>query len=147
MNTIELMDYMLKDDYIRKYYGGVYASDNLPVKPKGRKVYIINTDPSHLPGKHWVTVYTDRIYEYFDSLSKSPQNNIHKFMKADTKSYLTNTSKLQYDHSTTCGLFCLFYCYFRCRGFSFKRIIDMFNSNDLLYNDSLVEEFYKLTKK
>ena len=142
MNTLELSNFMLNDKYIRQHYGGVFASNTLPILYKDKKVYIINTDPSHLAGEHWVVVYTDDVNEYFDSLAHYPNSNIEQFLRTGVKSYLRNSVQLQLDNTSTCGLFCLFYCYFRCRGYGLERIVNMFNHNHLLYNEFLVKEFY-----
>ena len=37
------------------------ACDQLPEHPEklDRRAYIVNTDPSHLPGQHWLGVWTE----------------------------------------------------------------------------------------
>ena len=39
----------------------------------------------------------------------------------------------------TCGQFCLFYAYYRCRGFSMKRILDLFSKP--IDNERIVTHF------
>ena len=62
-------------------------------------MFIINTDPSYLPGKHWVAVYVDHMCEYFDSLGKFPNEAIGKFLFDSSRSYLRNAMQLQMENS------------------------------------------------
>ena len=62
----------LRSDFkTRKIYGGVLPIDRLPLYRLRRKprVYILNTDDSSGPGKHWVLVYFSAQMRgvYFDS--------------------------------------------------------------------------------
>ena len=52
MNT-EDIEHLL--NYCKPFFLGVFASDELPSNPRG--VLISNTDPSHLPGTHWIAIY------------------------------------------------------------------------------------------
>ena len=60
-------------------FDGVFAADDLPDRPR---LLVVNTDPAHRPGRHWVCIYVgdDRRGEYFDSLGQPPT--------ADFESYL-----------------------------------------------------------
>jgi len=53
MNTEEI------ERLIRRHvrdFDGVFSVDLLPSKPR---LLVCNTDPSHRPGEHWVTIYVD----------------------------------------------------------------------------------------
>ena len=73
MKTEELEQYMLNDPFIRKYYGGVVALDQLPQKISKPKIFIVNSDPAALPGQHWYAVYFTTINEHFDSAGFYPR--------------------------------------------------------------------------
>lgn len=144
MNSDQLAWYMLNDEYIRQYYGGVLAVDQLPMMVTKPTVFIVNTDPIALPGSHWVVLFIDSTCEHFDSAGFNPRPNFESYLNTRGSDYMFNTSRLQTVTSSTCGLFCLFYCYFRCRGYSFSDILDMFSSN-LQLNEIIVSTFYTMT--
>lgn len=144
MNTEQLAWYMLQDPFIRRYYGGVLAIDELPIVVKKPTVFIVNTDPIALPGTHWVVLFMDTICEHFDSAGFTPRDGFDIYLTAKGPRYIYNDTRLQNINSSTCGLFCLFYCYFRCRGYSFADILNMFSSN-LQLNEIIVRSFYTMT--
>ena len=72
MNNTELEEKLFSDHRIRDIVGGVYTSDALPIHAKKRSLlHIVNTDPSYMPGKHWLVIYIgeDGYVEYFDPLA------------------------------------------------------------------------------
>ena len=145
MNTQQLENYMLNDPFIRRYYGGVLAVDQLPIFVTKPSIFIVNTDPIALPGKHWVVLFIDtQLCEHFDSSGYSPRHDFKIFLNAQGSKYLYNNNRLQDFDTETCGLFCLFYCYFRCRNNNFKEILDMFYEN-LKLNEITVKYFYAST--
>ena len=77
MNTIELE--RMVADCVRRF-DGVFSSDHLPTKPR---LLVSNTDPSDMPGEHWVAIYVDddgRYGEYFDSLGRRPTATFERYM-------------------------------------------------------------------
>ena len=144
MRTEELEKYMLHDPFIRRYYGGVVAIDQLPKHISKPSIYIVNSDPAGLPGRHWYAVFFSDVNEHFDSAGFYPSKALEIELTAHGPRFLYNVNRVQAFHSDTCGLFCLFYCYFRCRGYSFSEIMKMFSEN-LHINEHLVKYFYKIT--
>ena len=144
MRTEELEAYMLRDPYIRQYYGGVVALDQIPKIIKKPSIFIVNSDSAHLPGRHWLAVFFTRVNEHFDSAGFYPSRDLESELIAHGPKFRYNDTRVQAFNSETCGLFCLFYCYFRCRGYSFSDIMNMFSKN-LYVNEHLVKYFYKLT--
>lgn len=145
MRTEELEAYMLNDVYIRRYYGGVVALDQLPNSIDKPTIFIVNTDPAHKPGRHWLGVFFTTINEHFDSSGFYPNSTIERELVVHGPRFRYNTNRVQAFYSDTCGLYCLFYCYFRCRGYTFSQILDMFTDN-LQLNEHIVTHFYELTK-
>ena len=126
--------------------GGVVAVDELPLIVKKPSIFIVNTDPRHLPGKHWIVVYVDQnVCEHFNSSGRQPNDEFSDYMTVQGPNYLYNTNRVQAIGSDTCVLYCLFYAYFRCRGFTFLEIVNMFSSN-VYINETIVKTFYRLTK-
>ena len=52
MNTRHMYDVCKSS----KVFGGVYAKDTYKQAPKQAKLYVVDTDPSWSPGKHWYVV-------------------------------------------------------------------------------------------
>ena len=120
----------------------------LPKMPDKPALFIVNTDTSDKPGSHWIVVFVKdcKISEYFDPLGKSPDGYFSNYLSEQSKSYSYNTKRCQNYGTNICGQYCLFYCYFRARGYSMEDIVKMFDENDLVYNDQLVYFFYEYTK-
>ena len=73
MNNTELEEKLFSDHRIRDIVRGVYASEAIPIHVKKcRLLHIVNTDPSYMPGKHWVVIYIgeDGFVENFDPWGK-----------------------------------------------------------------------------
>ena len=149
MDGEEIQDYMLKDPYIKKYFKGVYARDELHHldvdTPNFTKPYImvVNTQPSYLGGKHWICMWIDEYSEHFDSLGKPPLPTMKHFL-TKMGTYQFNQDQLQHPATNSCGHFCLYYSYYKCRGYSMKDILNKFNT-DLMVNSYKVYHFYELT--
>lgn len=133
----------MRDGLLMQASGGVYSIDTLPDRISD-SIFFINSDPSDLPGEHWVCVFfphQNSPAEFFDSLGHEPNyysSNIAHFMNNNFK---YNTQRLQAYNSSTCGLYCLFFLYYRVRGYTFSDILSKFSSN-LNLNDSIVIDFY-----
>jgi hypothetical protein len=146
MNTIQLIDFCLSDPYINNYFGGVLPADQLPlIVSENPKLYIVNTDKAGEVGEHWICIFTSKVPEYFDSLCKEPEEEFSNFLLLNGPNYRTNNRRVQDYNTNTCGLYCLFYSYLRCRNYSFKYIMNFF-SNNLQLNEYLVKSFYHFTK-
>jgi hypothetical protein len=57
MNTIEINRIIKNNPLLNKYYCGIYPSDLLPENPVKPCCFVVNTDPSNLPGKHWIVIH------------------------------------------------------------------------------------------
>ncbi len=109
----------------RDYIQGVYPYDKLPGlklshnKPTG---FIVNTDPTSMPGRHWVSLYIDpressASVEYFDSFGKPPTPSMNKAINKMIKQnfahlpymlkYKINSVKNQSATSPNCGFFAI----------------------------------------
>lgn len=144
MNTVKLENALNGDEITKRYFRGVFASDQIPA-PCTPGFYIVNLDTSTEPGSHWIglKIASRGKNEFFDSYGFAPQNT--KFKKILGKTYLYNRKKLQHPDSTTCGQWCLFYIFFAARGHTLKKIFKTFSSGDKKINDSLVNFFVRRT--
>ena len=74
MITSQLRKALLLHPKTTIVYGGVYARNRIPTIPPHKKIaFIVNTDPSHKPGEHWVGFYlTKSTVYYFDPYGIPP---------------------------------------------------------------------------
>lgn len=130
------------DKYMKNHKGylGTIASDEivsriLPlIKPQSQGSFIMNLDPRHKAGSHWVAVYFDarpngsNTIEYFDSYAEKPSN---KFLqdskllakKLNPNSFLklkVNGVQKQHPNTTTCGWMAMKFIIDRDRGKKFS---------------------------
>lgn len=123
-------------------FAGTYAVDKLPYNvPKKPAAFVINTDPSTLPGQHWVAaiVLPNGKCEYFDSFGFPPLNGeIYDFLTQYAPNGLSyNSRTLQSATSETCGKYCILFIKMRCNGHSFCDFITQF-SKRTVENDQLI---------
>lgn len=116
---------------------GVFASNELP-KLNSFKILpyylIVNTDNRNLPGQHWVCifVYDSNIAEIFDSFGRFPNNYIQHWLNTYSRKWYYNTRIVQPLLSTSCGLFCLYFIYYRY--YNSKLCLNQFINNLFSYN-------------
>ena len=85
------------------------------------KHYIINSDPSYLPGRHWMcaSVYNDSSAEIWDPVGKHAG-----VCGIELPNYVYNNVKVQGPSSYFCGEFCIYFLYLRCGGYSMMEFIN-----------------------
>ena len=127
----------------------VTSVDEIPRRPIQKPAgLIVNTDPSELPGKHWVCFYLPKKgpAEFFDSLGHSPEYYhaiFRSFLMTNGPQYLHNTKRLQDYGSPYCGEYCLDFLIQRQKGVSYKSFLKQCG-DDYTQNNSLV--YHRLGK-
>lgn len=144
MNEIDVNQSLMLDNCIRHIYSGIISSNELShVKNAYQSLYIVNTDPAYLPGSHWIAIYSDgENCELFDSLGNNPNRYgeyFSRFMN-QYKKFTYSTAKLQSDDSNKCGIFCIYYSYYRSRGFDLSQIINAL-CRDTQINENMMDAF------
>lgn len=131
-----------------KSFIGVYPADRLPEIKTYPSSLIMNTHTSNKPGEHWVAVYIDKngFGEYFDSFGLQPYVNYFiEFLDENCKNGWTFNSKtIQGLTSINCGKFCVIFIWLRNIGISTSNIIKLFSNRDLIINDDVIDEFYRI---
>lgn len=140
MDTISLWKYSLKDKVLKKNFGGVFASDQLPRRKNKNKSFIVNLDPHHKPGSHWIAInFKNNVCYYFCSYGTPPANkNILSFIKRNSKSVEWSTSLYQSFTSQTCGKFCLYFLHRITR----SKKLDLI-PNHVMHNECVVKTFFE----
>lgn len=146
MNNWEISKLMRRFPSTKNRFIGVFSADKIPENFSPHRLpccFIANTDPSWLPGSHWVCVFLDKNgnIEYFDSYGRMPMSP--KMKTFCRKNYQYNPRMIQSLFSVSCGQFCIFYLVHRCKGISRKNVLNMFDVNDIEYNENLVNSFVK----
>ena len=139
MNTREIDRFVRNVGVCRGIFQGVCSIDTLPDKPR---LLVCNTDPSHKPGRHWVTIYVDSKGrgEYFDSFGQRPLGVYQDSLNKHCVTWTFNTKQLQSVVSKFCGHYACLFCALRCKGFDPVRIVNLF-TRDTGLNDSIAYNF------
>jgi len=146
--TSDLENIISHDDSMAHVVSGVYAADMLPIANFSQNMGLIaNTDESSLPGQHWIAMFIPRhgMPEFFDPLAYSPTHyltHFEDFLVNRGPSYKYNAQKIQSDASSNCGLFCIYFLYFRSRNVPYNTIINSFSLH-LNDNDDKIVTFMK----
>ncbi len=147
MNSLEISNLMKRNKHTKNKFKGVFASDNLPKQNIQKPAcFIINTDPSSLPGTHWVAIYFPKIGKtyYFDSFGVRPSvKSIISFISRNSTHYEYNKKQLQNVFSVVCGNYCCEYLFHRCQGKSNISFFKRYNSNSTVKNDDSTMKHFK----
>ena len=102
--------------------------------------YIINSDPSYLPGRHWMCVYNDSRTEFWDPIGRQPG-----VYGIELVNYVYNSVRVQGPSSCFCGEFCIYLLYCTCLGYT---MLDVINSltEDFALKDRIAKEFVNKIK-
>jgi hypothetical protein len=136
MNTPQLERALGLHPKTRPIFRGCYPANRIPFPPPHSGYphsYVINTDPSHLPGEHWVAIHFPSPYrvEYFDSLGDWPPTPlIANYLRRYTTNACISDAKLLYnrvqfqsERSAGCGKYVIHFLLERGRGRTFHEII------------------------
>jgi hypothetical protein len=132
LNSLEIFEYLKKDEFSKRIFKQVLARDQLPQKVNYPSAYIINTHKISQKGEHWLAVYYDENgnCEFFDSFGQSPKfYNFEKFLIKTSRKWSFNTTRLQSFLSMTCGYYCLYFILMKCRQLGMNEIIRHFTKN------------------
>ena len=147
MNNKQLSDLIYSSPITKDYFNGVFAADTLPYGNKRKHgFYIANQDPISSKGSHWVSFFIPsnryQNMEYFDSYGMYPPKLLESFLNT---SYIRSTKFIQNAFSATCGQYCMYYIYQRCKGKSLEEIVSYFTDehleNDIYVNNFIEEKF------
>ena len=146
MNTTEIHEALLNDDFTAPLFGGVYPADQLPLKITRPSLFVANTQGSRFPGDHWVAFFFDKHgpAEYFDSYGLKPYVKSHlDFIQRNSLQWVYNAQELQALGSTVCGQYCVIFLMSRARGCSMHDFISDFSPQNFHLNDKTVSLLYK----
>ena len=122
-------------------YGGTFASDELPENPRVPIAFVVNTDPSSLPGTHWQVVHLlgNGKAEFYDSFGFPPdEDNISNYLERYVSEWEYSSMSAQHPVLASCGMFCINFIRCRSAGLSYSDFLDQFSFNQLENEDLIV---------
>ena len=133
------------DSKIKPYFCGVFAIDVFEsyysryCKEDSMNIFVVNTQPSDLPGEHWVLISLNKKNLFFDSFHKSPRF----YGLLSPKMQECTSYRLQGD-SRICGVYCIWAARLLSQNKDIHSIIDnYFSKTDLKANDCSVIQWLK----
>jgi hypothetical protein len=109
--------------------------------------FIVNLEENWKPGNHWIVLFcaSETEIELFDSIvSNAEERNtyIETFVNQYPWMLINKGARLQDSVSESCGLFCLYFLYYRCKEhLSMETIIEHLFSDNTTYNECNVLQF------
>lgn len=144
MNSDQLMCVIKERFCLSKVATKIYSPDTLPQHACFfPSAFIANTDPSNLPGEHWIVFWLEDAVssECFDSFGNLPEAysfNFADFLKRNTEMCTYNNIQFQKRDRATCGYYVLFYLLMKCEKKSISDICNILGSlkspDDFVYN-------------
>ena len=78
MNTSQLDHALHTNPLTSKLFQDVVADDPLPIPSDQRGMYVVKTDPQHIPGQHWVVIhFPNNWVTYFDPMGAPIAKYLH----------------------------------------------------------------------
>lgn len=133
---------------------GVFACNQLPTGDfyKLPACAIINTDPSTMPGAHWLAIYMmeDGTAAFFDSFGVPPMSeifppSIYSFLQKNCPRIQYSNRQVQDFTSDKCGQHCIFFLYHMQKKCNYHGVMAKYSHN-LVRNDTLVYNFVQKLK-
>ncbi len=145
INSKQIISVLKSNTTTRKYFIGVFARDELVLKPRWPCCFILNTHTRNKPGEHWLAFFYDSNgkCEFFDSYGLPPVvYHLEKYLENTSTSWSFNEKQIQGSNSSYCGYYCLFFLYFKCHNYSLDKICNFF-SNNSEKNDEKIKNLIK----
>ena len=142
-DTFQLLKVGTRDRHISKTFLGVYAGDRVPKRQQMPCCYIINTDNSGEPGKHWIAIFeksfTDLGQNIFFYSYGSVPSQLNPLWK-NFDSYKRSNNDYQQKHSRVSGDDCLYVLKLLNAGKTLENVLIRFDPHDKECNDARVSE-------
>ena len=133
---------------------GVFAADQLcTIEENQVGTLIVNTDPFHLEGQHWISFYLgDKDIYLYDSLCLDVYKSEYfsKFLIDMNKNLHYNTIRTQSAGSIMCGYHALVFCYVMKMGGSeqiFRSFLETFKPYNVINREQLSLTYFTIARK
>ena len=111
MDESTIADLVQKCRHLKHHFAGVFSASNFTPLTRNKSFQIVNTDPTPLPGTHWVVMARkDKKVIFADPLGFPLAHYPHLFYRClHLYDEIVNYSyQLQPKNSKNCGLYCLY---------------------------------------
>lgn len=149
LSTIQLKILLKKVLHHKKFQVG--AIDEL--KYFKRPLFsIINVEPSNLPGSHWIALYAGKksnVLEVFDTAGNVKHGYDHyidNYATLNNLKIVRNNYILQSFDSVMCGYFCIYFLFYKNKGYKYGSVLNLFKIDDTKHNENKVKSFFKRIK-
>ena len=137
LDTNQIEEYANK---IMDNFDGVSPLDMLPIKVQKTYNLIVNTEPSNLPGQHWIAIVVrpGKVAYVFDPMGFPPPLKVQTWLSIRKLRWTSNNNRqVQSNTSTMCGFYCLYFLFFTSimPDISFENIMDHIFPRGLMYSD------------
>ena len=131
MDALQILMKMNADECMKNTWWGVFTRDELP-QSLLNVGYIINTDNKNQLGQHWVALWIEKnSIEFMDSFGLRAEHYGWLFIKQINHSSI----RVQSYDSISCGAFCLYYLFYRCRNVSMSSILRSCSCTEYIVTD------------
>jgi hypothetical protein len=149
MDTKQLFLALSQNKTTQPYFDGIYAKDTVSDIEGKPQLIVCNTDASHHSGTHWIAFFFENdTCEYFDSFGKPLLfygQEFVEFVKNFATQFIASDKKVQSAKTATCGQYCLYFAFKKCKGHSLKKIVrNMPTSKEML---KYVQNKFHICKK
>jgi len=141
MRTSQLHKALRFHPHTKSVFAGVYARNKIPRVPLQKRVaYVVNTDPAHKPGKHWVAFFlTKNTVYYFDPYGIPP----HGFRRIlQSRKNVQYYGKSLQGMGRKCGHYCLYFILAMQTNLSMKIFGSDFKANDRIVKRFVENRFW-----
>lgn len=132
MNTKQLYKALINNKITRHFFDGIYPKDTLEDIDSRPQLIIVNTSPSTHEGEHWVLFFFEKYNcEFYDPLGQDFHtygSEFTKFALRYGQKFTFVSKRTQPKNTSLCGIYCLYYAFFRCKGIKMKNIVKSMTS-------------------
>lgn len=149
MDEIQIKRLLVKDEFTKNNFAGVYARTHVTLTHNLPAIYVINLDNYGAPGFHWIAVYVnEKIIYIFDSfggnfLNDSMFASFIQYCRKYNQKIISSPIAIQSPFGSTCGLYCVLFAMIISRGYSFSDFIKIFQHNDPKVNDQAIITYFE----
>lgn len=149
LDTKQLFKALIINKTTRNLFDGIYAKDLLEDIESVPELLICNTAISTEKGDHWVLFFFhNEICEFYDPLGESYEDYGREFVNFVNKfstSCVYTTKRTQPLQSSLCGVYCLYFAYYRCQGKKFATIVKSMSSKKHVFQS--VQKLFRICRQ
>jgi len=144
MNSQDIFDIMSQDKTVMMGFQGILPADCIPEQLQSGQSLIFNASDSNEIGTHWLCLYqnSNDTLEMFDSGGRSPSAYDLDGKLPRAKFFTYNDRRLQ-GNSDVCGVYCMYYLFYKSRHFPMSKIVNDLFSLDYNQNDEYLVDCVK----